>query len=303
MKAEARRGARNGRAEILSCHRVRGCKGDASSIDHDLCPRGFRSLKRKRRDSLRLAYGLAAPSRCSGRGPQWTPSSRPDSVHFGSNLWAIPSVAASPSSSLRYGEGLAEAEGFEPPVGCPTAVFKTAAFDHSATLPRAEMAEIAGKVKVRRGRGDLSFVGGGLGAELEAAGRLRGAQARAGGKGKKGGFRSGERRARGNASGSQQNMRTMERPGKSRAWSQQIMRIWGTASSRSERASDQQNMRTMESRRGCSRPSWTVGGFDARGGSLRGEPTGAALRALRRGWVREVTEELLSFVGSEMSCT
>ena len=31
---------------------------------------------------------------------------------------------------------LAEREGFEPPVGCPTTVFKTAAFDHSATSPR-----------------------------------------------------------------------------------------------------------------------------------------------------------------------
>ena len=31
---------------------------------------------------------------------------------------------------------LAEEEGFEPPVGLPTAVFKTAAFDHSATPPQ-----------------------------------------------------------------------------------------------------------------------------------------------------------------------
>jgi hypothetical protein len=30
---------------------------------------------------------------------------------------------------------LAEGEGFEPPVGCPTAVFKTAALDHSAIPP------------------------------------------------------------------------------------------------------------------------------------------------------------------------
>ncbi len=30
---------------------------------------------------------------------------------------------------------MAEGEGFEPPVGCPTAVFKTAAFSHSATPP------------------------------------------------------------------------------------------------------------------------------------------------------------------------
>jgi hypothetical protein len=31
---------------------------------------------------------------------------------------------------------MAEEEGFEPPVGCPTTVFKTAAFDLSATPPR-----------------------------------------------------------------------------------------------------------------------------------------------------------------------
>ena len=30
---------------------------------------------------------------------------------------------------------LAEEEGFEPPVGLPTTVFKTAAFNHSATPP------------------------------------------------------------------------------------------------------------------------------------------------------------------------
>jgi hypothetical protein len=30
----------------------------------------------------------------------------------------------------------AEEEGFEPPVACTTAVFKTAAFDHSATPPK-----------------------------------------------------------------------------------------------------------------------------------------------------------------------
>ena len=29
----------------------------------------------------------------------------------------------------------AESEGVEPPVGCPTTVFKTAAFDHSANSP------------------------------------------------------------------------------------------------------------------------------------------------------------------------
>jgi hypothetical protein len=31
---------------------------------------------------------------------------------------------------------LAEREGFEPPDGCPSTVFKTAAFDHSATSPK-----------------------------------------------------------------------------------------------------------------------------------------------------------------------
>ncbi len=35
--------------------------------------------------------------------------------------------------------GLAEAEGFEPPVGCPTAVFKTAAFGRSATPPEVRV--------------------------------------------------------------------------------------------------------------------------------------------------------------------
>lgn len=35
----------------------------------------------------------------------------------------------------------AEAKGFEPPVGCPTAVFKTAAFDHSATPPSLGVAK------------------------------------------------------------------------------------------------------------------------------------------------------------------
>ena len=33
------------------------------------------------------------------------------------------------------GRVLAEGEGFEPPVGCPTTVFKTAALNHSANLP------------------------------------------------------------------------------------------------------------------------------------------------------------------------
>ena len=33
------------------------------------------------------------------------------------------------------GEKLTEEVGFEPTVGCPTAVFKTAAIGHSATLP------------------------------------------------------------------------------------------------------------------------------------------------------------------------
>ena len=39
-----------------------------------------------------------------------------------------------PHASARF---LAEEKGFEPLVGCPTAVFKTAALDHSATPPDA----------------------------------------------------------------------------------------------------------------------------------------------------------------------
>jgi hypothetical protein len=39
---------------------------------------------------------------------------------------------------------LAEREGFEPPVGRPTTVFKTAAFDRSATSPRGRRQETAG---------------------------------------------------------------------------------------------------------------------------------------------------------------
>ena len=35
---------------------------------------------------------------------------------------------------LSYGD-MAERVGFEPTVGCPTLVFKTSAFDHSATSP------------------------------------------------------------------------------------------------------------------------------------------------------------------------
>lgn len=34
--------------------------------------------------------------------------------------------------------GMAEAGGFEPPVSCPTLVFKTSAFGHSATPPSRE---------------------------------------------------------------------------------------------------------------------------------------------------------------------
>ena len=48
---------------------------------------------------------------------------------------------------------LAEEEGFEPPVGLPTAVFKTAAFDHSATPP-----QVGARRKANRsGRGSQEF--------------------------------------------------------------------------------------------------------------------------------------------------
>ena len=39
--------------------------------------------------------------------------------------------------SLRRAGLMAERVGFEPTVGCPTPVFKTGAFDHSATSPFA----------------------------------------------------------------------------------------------------------------------------------------------------------------------
>ncbi len=39
---------------------------------------------------------------------------------------------------LLHGTGkLAEREGFEPPEGCPSTVFKTAALNHSATSPES----------------------------------------------------------------------------------------------------------------------------------------------------------------------
>jgi hypothetical protein len=37
---------------------------------------------------------------------------------------------------------IAEAEGFEPPVPCGTLVFKTSAFDHSATPPEYNAAKV-----------------------------------------------------------------------------------------------------------------------------------------------------------------
>ena len=44
-------------------------------------------------------------------------------------------------------DNMAEREGFEPPEGYPSTVFKTAAFDHSATSPRAEnIADIGAKM-------------------------------------------------------------------------------------------------------------------------------------------------------------
>ena len=46
---------------------------------------------------------------------------------------------------------MAEAEGFEPPVGCPTSVFKTGAF--SQALPRLRTAGAAGAVWRGQGHG------------------------------------------------------------------------------------------------------------------------------------------------------
>lgn len=47
---------------------------------------------------------------------------------------------------------LAETKGFEPLVPDGTAVFKTAAFDHSATSPRGDVAENVGWVKPLDGK-------------------------------------------------------------------------------------------------------------------------------------------------------
>src|SRR5690606_32681392 len=68
-----------------------------------------------------------------------------DSVQFESNLSVI-ALRIRKSLPLAR-EAFAEAKGFEPLVGCPTPVFKTGAFDHSATLPRAQMAEFSTPVK------------------------------------------------------------------------------------------------------------------------------------------------------------
>jgi hypothetical protein len=63
---------------------------------------------------------------------------------------------------------LAETKGFEPLVPDGTAVFKTAAFDHSATSPRGDLAETGEAVKVSYGFGpcphrvDLLSVAGDL---------------------------------------------------------------------------------------------------------------------------------------------
>jgi hypothetical protein len=44
---------------------------------------------------------------------------------------------------LPWIEKMAEEEGFEPPVSYPTTVFKTAAFDHSATPPQIQRVSMA----------------------------------------------------------------------------------------------------------------------------------------------------------------
>ena len=53
-------------------------------------------------------------------------------IPFGAQLYP---PMAGPGLGYRPPKKLAEGEGFEPPVPCGTAVFKTAAFVHSATPP------------------------------------------------------------------------------------------------------------------------------------------------------------------------
>ena len=88
---------------------------------------------------------------CTGTNPS-APTGQPanDSGWSQSSL-SSHRISASPLKAFsirREWPELAEREGFEPPVPCGTTVFKTAAFDHSATSPCLGRAR-----KAIRGRG------------------------------------------------------------------------------------------------------------------------------------------------------
>ena len=53
---------------------------------------------------------------------------------------------------------MAEGEGFEPPDGCPSTVFKTAAFDRSANLPYVAIVSYSA-VRVKNFLGMGPFIG------------------------------------------------------------------------------------------------------------------------------------------------
>ena len=62
-------------------------------------------------------------------------------------------------TSLKQGHfNTAEAEGFEPPVSCPTMVFKTIALNHSATLPLSNFNLFRAKNHHREITGDAGLL-------------------------------------------------------------------------------------------------------------------------------------------------
>src|SRR5690606_28945042 len=100
------------------------------------------------------ARGASRSPLWRGRLSQWTASSCADFGPLRHRLRALrvepygykPSLNAEAPSPIGSGAS-AEAKGFEPLEACTSPVFKTGAFDHSATLPRADVAEIFRLVK------------------------------------------------------------------------------------------------------------------------------------------------------------
>ena len=85
--------------------------------------------------------GTAAPSKPEVWSRVWSRDASPVTSNCSEDT-KEPTSQVTKKPPDFHQEAFAEAKGFEPLVGCPTPVFKTGAFDHSATLPRAEMAEM-----------------------------------------------------------------------------------------------------------------------------------------------------------------